>query len=32
LGENTDESLAELGLNATEIANLRTMGIAGEED
>ncbi|MBT4489188.1 MAG: CoA transferase [Rhodospirillaceae bacterium] len=31
LGQNTDEILEELGLNETEIAALRTAGIAGEE-
>lgn len=30
LGENTDEILAECGLNANEIAELRATGIAGE--
>ena len=32
LGENTDEILAELGLGADEIADLRATGIAGEEN
>ena len=32
LGENTDEILAELGLDEAEIADLRATGIAGEDE
>lgn len=32
LGENTDEILAELGLNESEISALRAAGVAGEEN
>ena len=32
LGENTDEILSEAGVSATEIAQLRAAGIAGEEN